>query len=440
MAKRTWSFEIDGKLHDVRLDFGLIPGRQIWLDGNLINKGRNTLESGSEYHFAIDNQPVELGIVSTPAGYDFYLRVQNKFISARENSKQKIRKQIVKKFEERQKWIDIGREYGLEYVPMPLTPYVFQHRLIGYIDDFLVLVSVASKSSGENSIPGYYLLIRHAPIDPEKEKEIKNNDEIKTMLKDVGIQPGWLELNPGLTTLFINSGNKKDVQFESLECLLSCFRTLARNLRPSMAGKCEGAYCTSRFYQDLTLTVVNGYPYAMCQSCIDSIDSIGKRAKEEYKQQPNNLLKGSLYGLGAAAVGAIVWALVFIFLDRIGAAFAIFIFFMVAKAMDYAKTKRSFLSLFIASLISLLGSIAGTYLGIAGYLLKEGKLEPTWSEIFDLAKFIIENPEIMNDTILFALVGLVPYLFLIWNANRKNLSMYFKPEVELVKNFELRRQ
>ncbi|MFZ5856876.1 MAG: hypothetical protein ACOYZ6_08600 [Chloroflexota bacterium] len=439
MPNRTWIFDIDGKPHEVLLKFGLIAGRQIWLDGSLINKGRNLFEMGSEYHFVVDRRPAELGIVSTPAGYEYYLRVDNNFVFSKNNKKQKIGKYTSRKFAQRQVWLDIGSKYGLEYQPFSIKPFVYQHRLIGFLENFLVVIAPGFSGVGDSSVPGCYLVIRHSILDADKIKELKNSEDVKKVLKDTKTRPDWFEIQPGVTNIFAAGLLKKFSEIELAERLVSVFHVLSKGIRPTVVDKCEGVECKTPYFTDLQLTLVNGIPQVMCQECIDGINDIGKKVEEEYKKQPNNLMKGVLYGLAAAFLGAIGWALVMVFLDTIGAAFALLIFFLVIKAMDYAKTKRTFISLFTAGLLSLAGSIAGSYLGLVGYLIKEGNFAPTFSEFIRLAKAMLEKPKLLNETILFSLIGLVPYLFITWSANRKHLKQFFKPKIEVIPTFPLKR-
>ncbi len=439
MANHTWNFDVNGKSHDVLLRFGLIFGRQIWLDDTLINKGRNLFEKGSEYHFTVDNRPAELGIVSTPAGYEYYLRVNDEFVFSKNDKRKKIGKATARKFEQRQGRIEAGRKFGLKYFPLPAKQFAFQHRLIGYIENFLVLIAPGVRNSGGNSIPGHYILIRHSPIDVDRMKELKNNDEIKKALKNIRGRPDLFEVQPGFTTFFATSGLKKVSEFEVIERLLSIVPVISTNLKFTMADKCEGIECKLPYHKDLSLTIINGVPLAMCQECIDRIGEVGKKTEEKYKKQPSHLVRGTLYVLAAAFLGAIVWALVIVFLDLISAVFAVLIFLLVVKAMDHAKTKRTFVSLIIAGMLSLAGSIAGSYFGLAGYLFKEGKLELTINEFIKLAGYFLDNPKLLNGTIFFSLIGLVPYLFLGWSANRRYLKQFFKPEIEVIKNFEFNR-
>ncbi len=394
MTNRIWTFDIDGKPHEVLLKFGVIPGRQIWLDGALINRGRNLFEMGSEYRFSVGGRPAELGIVSNPAGYEYYLRVDDELIFSKNDKRKRIGKSTARRFEQRQRWIDAGKKYGLEYIPQPAKQYAFQHRLIGYIENFLVMIAPGVRNSGENSVPGHYILIRHSSIDADKMKELKNNEEIKKAIKNhkrtslIG-----LIFNQSSQSFFTTSGFKKASESEVVGRLVSIVPVISKSLKYTSADKCEGYECKFPYNKDLILTIVNGVPCAMCQECIDRIGDVGKKAEEQYKKQPGNLGKGTLYGLAATFLGAIAWALVIVFLDRIGGVFAILIFFLVVKAMDHAKTKRTLMSLSIAGVLSLAGSIAGSYFGLAGYLFKEGKFEPTINEFLKLADpfWIIPN-------------------------------------------------
>lgn len=419
------------------LKFGLIPGRQIWLDGVLIEKGRRLFETGSEYRFAIGSHQAELGIISTSTGYEYYLRVDDQFVFPGNSKNQKIGKRTETKFKVKQAWLDFGKGFGLEYLPVSSRPFMLQHRLVGYVENFLITIGVGSKQVGDNSVPVIYLLLRHSSMDEEKIKEIKNNREILESLKKANIRADWLEVHSDFTILSVSPGLKKVGDFVLVERLLSVIPIFSKHLKPSIADKCEGAECKSPYYSNLKLIFLNGIPEAMCQDCIDNVDNIGQKAQEEYKKSPSNLAKGIVYGLAAALLGAIAWALVIIFMDRIGAIFAVLILLLVVKAMDYARTKRSIISLLLAGLLSLMGSILGSYLGMVGILIKDKGEVLSLDLLIWLARRMIEEPKLINETILFSLIGLVPYLYITWNATRRGLKHFFKPTAEVIPSFKL---
>ncbi|HRK87897.1 MAG TPA: hypothetical protein PK152_02095 [Anaerolineales bacterium] len=430
MTTQTWQVNIDGKTHNIILKYGLIHGRKIWLDGQLLLNGKRIVfDYGTEHHFMINSYPVELGIVSNTTGHEFYVLVDDIIHLPNENKKQVIGKKTKAKLDIRKEWVDLGKSLDIEYHPFETKNYVFQHRLIGFIKGFLVQIVPGFKHVGEASLPGTYVFLRHFEIDSEKVKLIKSDEMIKGFLKEIK-SPDALEINPSFTTLFIRSTS---VQTETIREVINIISPYLQSLSPE---KCQGLECKQRIGQDLKLTLINGIPYLMCQNCINGISDIAKRTEENYRSAPSNLFRGALFGASGATIGAIIWALVYVFLDRIGAAFGVLILLLVIKSMDFAKTKRSLFSVLLAGLLSLGGAVLGTYLGILGYLWKENKLFFEWSEFIRIAQIMFDDPEILRTPILFALIGIVPFAFITWNSQRKYLKNLFMPDVEIIQNFQ----
>ncbi len=335
-----------------------------------------------------------------------------------------------KKLEERKKWTAFEKKHELEYSPLKIKPFMYQHRLIGHIKNHLVLIMSGFNNVGEASIPGIYVFIKHTNIDSEKIQEIKKDQELNKFLKESKAQAGSLEITPEVTILFLRKA-KESVEI-IIERLLTFTSMASMYLKPGFRGKCEGIGCKLSIGQNLQLITINTTPFMMCHDCINNINTINLKAEEDYKQLPNNLLAGFVYGLAGMLLGAILWALVFIFLDSISAIFAIVTFFIIVKAMDLAKTKRSFISLFLAAILALGGSVIGVYLGVTGYLIKEHKITINFEDLIGVAKWLLQDREIINESIFFSLLGIVPYLFMAWNTNKQGLKSVFKPEIEIV--------
>lgn len=435
MPTRTWQLSLDGKPYQIILKHGAFSGkREIWVNGESVMKARITIDGGSEHHFTVGTHPAEIGIVANLTWkYEFYLLVDGQLQFALEEKKPIIGKRTKAKLDERNKWQNMGQTFGLEYHPLEVKSFIYQPRLLGFYRNFLVQIQPGFMRAGEAYVPGVQVLIRHFELDEEKIKTIKKEKQIEAFLRETKFPQG-LEIYRSATSFFIRILNKKGAQ--KLEETIAQFLALIPQfIHPLSPEKCEGAMCKQRVGQDLRLTIINNAPLLMCDSCIGEIEGLAKQTEEAYQQAPSHLLKGLLYGAGGALAGAMIWALVMIFLDSIGAVFAAVILLFVVRLMDKAGTKRTITSALLAALLSLGGAVVGTYFGILGILLKEGKLVITLDRLLRIAIQMFSEPELLWQPIFFALIGIIPYTFLFWSASRKGLKRFFAPEVEVITAF-----
>ncbi len=60
MAKRIWKIELGASMCTIRLEHGVWPGRRIWVNERLVEKGRKFFDTGSLHTFDIDGHACEL--------------------------------------------------------------------------------------------------------------------------------------------------------------------------------------------------------------------------------------------------------------------------------------------------------------------------------------------------------------------------------------------
>ena len=82
----------------------------------------------------------------------------------------------------------------------------------------------------------------------------------------------------------------------------SILETVLVRVSPFPEGKCESCASTVK-----SLTLANGVPNLMCQSCRDRLTQDQDAKRREYEASDSNTLMGFLYGLAAAAVLAVAW-------------------------------------------------------------------------------------------------------------------------------------
>lgn len=437
LVHRVWNFKLDGVDHQVILRQKVFSPYEILHNGEVVYRGKQLLPVYGIYHaFWIDGVQADVWMIPGILFEEHYLRVDGTFIFPENARNKTISKKLTKNLEDQSDWEAIANTLGLEYSPHAKSEYAFRHRMVGYFSKFPVIAGVGSKPMGNVTMPGYFVSIQHYPLDDEKIERIKKSDSLMQFFKNVKTHQANLEITPSFTSIFVPFQGKINEMGKSTT--IQDFLAMITPLMYPPHEKCQGVNCKNPFSETLNFVLVNDSPWLMCADCIANIPDVQKKMEEEYKQAPHNLGRGFLYGTGAAVLGAILWALVMIFLDRIAAIFAIAIFLMVMWAMDKAETKRTFFSMLAAGVISIFGVILGAYLGVVGYLLKEREIVISFEELYNLFVWLIKDGELLRESLLFAMLGIVPYIFLALYTQRQQLRTIFSPTVEVFENLHRR--
>ncbi len=164
---------------------------------------------------------------------------------------------------------------------------------------------------------------------------------------------------------------------------------------------------------------------------------MGKKAELEYHETPSNLLKGTLYGIGGMLLGSLPWVVIPVIFNTVYPVFAIFPLAATQLAMNYAKTKRNFVSLLIASMLAMVGSILGTYLSLIAFWLRNHSWIFDLEQLRELTQRILEDSRIMNDAINFSWLILGLLFILATYYRHKELKRLFHPEIEVIPSFKL---
>lgn len=170
------------------------------------------------------------------------------------------------------------------------------------------------------------------------------------------------QISPTGLVLFMMPVPNEDTEEDVFEAFSDFIKAVSIYVRPAMEERCEGSSCGSPIGQDLQIVLVNGMPKILCQDYVKHVGDMGTNAELEYHETPNNLLKGTLYGIIGMLAGILPLLIFPIFLNRVYPVIALFPFAGIIWAMRRTKTKQNFVSILIASLLSLGGSIIGTSL------------------------------------------------------------------------------
>ncbi len=435
MTTIKWNFSVKDKPHEVKL-LGSIPKPEIWLDDQVIGNWREFPYKELLHDFNIDGHPATLGIILGPYNPEYFLLVDEKLMEADGKNKKLFGKTASQFVETRQRWLDVAKAKGLEPIPISNPSRLsYTHRLIGHIHDFLAIIHAGKKPIKNGELSGFFFSFKYAPIDQEIIEKIKNDPTISEICIDW--QMDLEQISPTGLVLFMVPVPNEDTEEDIFEAFLDFIKAVSIHVRPATEERCEGPSCSSPIGQDLRIVLVNGMPKILCQDYAKHVADMGMKAESEYHETPNNLLKGSLYGIIGMLAGILPLLIFPIFFERVYPAIAIIPSAGIIWAMRLAKSKQNLASLLIASLLSMIGSVIGSSLGLILLWIKQNNWAFDYDFLLKLIQRIIENPKFIKDTINISLVILAVYVSSIWIGIHQEQKHTFHPEIEVIPSFKL---
>jgi hypothetical protein len=440
MTTVKWKFSVEDKPHEVVMKQKGFTSYEIWLDGQMLRKWRILDNSFNERHFDINGHPVELVIVAGKWTPKYYILVDDQPVYAKPRDKKALDDVVQAISDSRQLWIDLGKQYGLEYHQAKVNQVAFQNRLIGFINGFLVVLRPGFRQVNDTPVGGAYLFIRHDFLEPERIKEIKHDSSLRAKMKEMKILPDWIQIGNNMTVLFTRFISRKETDEEWVTRAMDLFSFFSTYIRPPFLEKCEGPLCKLRVGPTLQLAFVNENPLILCQDCIDRFGDVGKANEQEYKNSPSDFSKGLLAGGGVTLLGTLIWAIIAMYIDK-SVIFvmlaAVWLYTMIMKAMGRVQTKKTRLSLLAGGVLAILGIMLGLYIGSAGSSLREQGLTLSFANFLIALKPLLNDPGLLFGSLFFIIlvVGLAYYL------GASNIKDYqkslFQPEVEVISSFKL---
>ena len=185
-------------------------------------------------------------------------------------------------------------------------------------------------------------------------------------------------------------------------CGDNCISNLGFNTNPKN-GRVKGLNEVSldRTYSGLSVYDIEGIPIPLCPSCVNKLENLIETEKEDFEQQQNNYLQGTLLAILFSIPGIFV-TFIFLLLGRIAAISGLVYFFLAQKGYMWAKGKMNKIGIIIISLVSLLYTAIGMYVSYIAIIVKELFSYPDMKgfsiiELIKITLMSLNEPEIKKE-------------------------------------------
>lgn len=434
MTKLTWEVNINQKPHTIQLDHGYFTGkRKIQVDGLEIVNEKMVFDFGSQHQFTIDSSSFDLVITTNGLTFEHYLLQDGVQITARgkRDRKNKSKRSYLAELEY---WKKLAEVSGLNYVPFPNVSGWARHRLFGHIHGYLTVVRFVYAN---NVGIGISVLVRFATIpNPDKAQKQLKSELKKSIVSGNAYIDRSLVIQNNFASIMLPYHFDKDTPDGVFSKIESFVKVISNYAHPLSSDKCEGAECRFRFGNKLRLAFTNGFPEYLCEDCAERIPQVLRKRMEEHKSKPDKLVEGIVAGLIVMVGGGIIWALVAVIFDRILAVLAAGMFILALKAMDKVGTKRTRTSMVAASILGMLGAALGTYLSFVFFIIKAYPDHVSIEILYVAWQSMWDDKRMLYTSFLFGLLGILPYLWLVWSSQKHQQSSMINPVVEQVDHFQ----
>ena len=199
------------------------------------------------------------------------------------------------------------------------------------------------------------------------------------------------------------------------------------NKYPNSEVKCS--YCDNAATPDVKVRVyeMNGEPMPLCEACASQIQKGLNEEKENLDRQPDNYLRGAATG-AIFSIPGILASVFFFALGKIAGVTGLVYYALALKGYSWAKGKLDKTGIVIVSIISLVFSILGTYVGYAIDIARQLADNPDFCEDSFIERFsvsfdIMEIPEVHTElnknlavTLIVCGICIVVQMYTIWRT------------------------
>jgi hypothetical protein len=440
VAKIDWEVVVGEQVHTVRLVHGYWSGkREIWVDGELVERGRKIFDSGSRHFFTIGDQEFEAAILTNGVTVNYFLLQEgNPVLSEKEKATGKKAEDLLntRYLRDTAFWQELAQRLNMSYVSSRNADWVYRHSLIGLQDGYLIVIGSSIDLRGFKPI--WVILIRHgAPLSPEG-----SVSRINEQLESLNYVHDASGSDQDYTSVSLTRADKTETPETLAVRVNEVFGLIKENFPPLPDNLCDDPECPNKLVRERRLVFVNGFPRLLCEQSIRSIGDQAEIARQEFDRLPAHTERSLIMGARAALIMALCWPLINFVnrIPKIGIVLGLLIMIVLAgyltwigiyKAMTLIKLRPN--GIFWLGLILL--SESSVLLGMLLYAVTGKVLEghPLDAETWQQAWVFIFQENALRASFVGSWMFVGVRTWLGWSSYRDEYRSFSKPKVEILK-------
>lgn len=270
-----------------------------------------------------------------------------------------------------------------------------------YINDYQVSVSETKVYAASMPCACIFSHIAEEKLASVTEYLKNNKKKFKLLNYEVSIM--------GVTLAYGN--NKYDLFLEAVQSITAFLKeqeTLNKEYCPYSGEPFEETTKKRLFY--------NGFIVFLNEASVTAINADIEKNEEEYKNAPNNYLKGALGAIVGGALGAVVWVVIGALFGFISGWIAFLIAVLAGIGYDKMKGKPNYTKIIISSVVTLAYVLFSMFLVYVIIVQKQMKVEGIEGNPVSILFQLIANSEeiktgFITDMMLGLLFGVIGVVF-----------------------------
>ena len=306
MTKRSWTITLDEKIHHIDISHAVWFGPcRIRVDGKIVAGGRGLGATGVSYAFDIGSHRCVAHAASTGWAWTYILAVDGNLFPA--NGEHTGRRVFASQMKIVSEWHALARLLELKYHPVSTLLPSGQHRLVGAIAGYPVIINLGAVERG--MLESIEITIRTAPVPDGRRfyEQLAGTPNYTVLIggksfRMIGAAETMLTVNSQLHLL----GENPIVVADSIRAYLTW---IGARVRPPRQDACEYDTGAGTHAAPARLILMNDWLRVLCDDCINNEPARRRANLERDALSLSRVVRAVIRGLPLAGFFALFCSL-----------------------------------------------------------------------------------------------------------------------------------